>query len=191
MYKIDETRRDVCVTRFGCRKTARQTDGKFIPFDQPIVINVLQASHYNSSPRFFKSALFSLASSIATASRGNQQFKVPRALAGSLPYKSQIVEMRPQRKKTYMQKRAVVAGGTEERKARALMQQLLTVRNDAAAKRRAKKEETRAVFKKKMAENVAKKEAREKRESKDFWRKNGRKRAAGDDAGAGGKRSRN
>lgn len=116
--------------------------------------------------------------------------KVPRALAGSLPYKSQIVEMRPQRKKTYMQKRAVVAGGTEERKARAVMQQLLTVRNDAAAKRRAKKEETRASFKKKMADNVAKKEAREKRESKDFWRKNGRKRAAGDDAGAGGKRSR-
>lgn len=117
--------------------------------------------------------------------------KVPRALAAELPYKSQIVQTKPQRKQTYMQKRAVVAaGGSEERKARALMQQLLTVRNDAAAKRRVKKEETRTAFKKKMADNEAKKEAREKRETKEFWRKNGRKRAAGDEGGAGGKRSR-
>ncbi|TQV98810.1 hypothetical protein V2A60_007492 [Cordyceps javanica] len=118
--------------------------------------------------------------------------QVPRALAGSLPYKSQIVRAKPQKKQTYMQKRAVVAAaaGSEEKKARALMQQLLTVRNDAAAKRRAKKEETRAAFQKKMADNVAKKEAREKRETKEFWRKNGRKRAAGDEGGAGGKRSR-
>ncbi len=121
--------------------------------------------------------------------------KVPRALAGDLPFKSQIVQTKPQRKPTYMQKRAVVAGagsGSEEKKARALMQQLLTVRNDAAAKRRAKKDETRTVFKKRMADNAAKKEAREKRESKEFWRKNGRKRAAGDEGGggAGGKRSR-
>lgn len=122
--------------------------------------------------------------------------KVPRALAGELPFKSQIIQTKPQRKQTYMQKRAVVAaagsGGSEEKKARALMQQLLTVRNDAAAKRRAKKDETRTVFKKRMADNAAKKEAREKRESKEYWRKNGRKRAAGDEGGggAGGKRSR-
>ncbi|OAA45788.1 Ribosome biogenesis protein BMS1/TSR1 [Beauveria brongniartii RCEF 3172] len=123
--------------------------------------------------------------------------KVPRALAAQLPFKSQIVRTKPQRKKTYMQKRAMLpsagsAGGGEEKKARALMQQLLALRNDAAAKRRAKKDETRAQFKKKMADNLAKKEAREKRESKDFWRKNGRKRAAGDEGGggAGGKRSR-
>lgn len=120
--------------------------------------------------------------------------KVPRALAAELPYKSQIVQTKPQKKATYMQKRAVVASGVaggEEKKARALMQQLLTVRNDAAAKRRAKKEETRTAFKKKMADNEAKKEAREKRESKEFWRKNGRKRA-GDEGGGGGggKRSR-
>ncbi|KAJ3493147.1 hypothetical protein NLG97_g4919 [Lecanicillium saksenae] len=119
--------------------------------------------------------------------------KVPRALAAELPYKSQIVQTKPQKKQTYMQKRAVVvAGGSEEKKARALMQQLLTVRNDAAAKRRAKKDETRTAFKKKMADNAAKKEAREKRETKEFWRKNGRKRAAGDEGGgSGGKRSRN
>ncbi|CAM1511385.1 Fc.00g088980.m01.CDS01 [Cosmosporella sp. VM-42] len=113
--------------------------------------------------------------------------RVPRALAAELPYKSQIVQTKKQKKETYMQKRAVVlAPGSEEKKARALMQQLLTIRNDAAAKRRAKKDENRAAFKKKLADNEEKKEAREKRESKEFWRKNGRKRAAGEDGGGGG-----
>lgn len=116
--------------------------------------------------------------------------RVPRALAASLPFKSQIVQTKKQKKETYMQKRAVVVGGAEEKKARALMQQLLTVRNDAAAKRRAKKEENRAAFKKKMADNEEKKEAREKRETKEFWRKNGRKRNAGEEGGGGGKRRR-
>lgn len=115
--------------------------------------------------------------------------RVPRALAASLPYKSQIVQAKRQAKPTYMQKRAVVAGG-EEKKARAVMQQLLTIRNEAAAKRKAKKDENRAAFKKKLADNEQKKEAREKRESKEFWRKNGRKRGANEDGGGGGKRRR-
>ncbi|KAF4513556.1 hypothetical protein G6O67_000813 [Ophiocordyceps sinensis] len=115
--------------------------------------------------------------------------RVPRALAAKLPFRSQIVQTKPQRRQTYMQKRAVVvAPGSEDKKARALMQQLLTVRNDAVARRRAKKNESRAAFQKKMADNLQKKEAREKRESKEFWRKNGRKRAAGDDGGGGAKR---
>jgi ribosome biogenesis protein BMS1 len=113
--------------------------------------------------------------------------RVPRALAGQLPYRSQIVQTKPQRNKTYMQKRAVVhASGSDEKKARAFMQQLLTVRNDAAAKRRAKKDENRAAFKKKLADGADKKAAREKRESKEFWRKNGRKRATDEDGGSGG-----
>lgn len=123
--------------------------------------------------------------------------RVPRALAAQLPYKSQIVETKRQKEKTYMQKRAVVlAPGSEEKKARALMQQLLTIRNDAAAKRKVKKDENRAAFKKKLAINEEKKEAREKRETKEFWRKNGRKRSAQEDGaggaggGGGGKRRR-
>ncbi|WKT45998.1 hypothetical protein QSH57_010872 [Fusarium oxysporum f. sp. vasinfectum] len=115
--------------------------------------------------------------------------RVPRALAADLPFKSQIVETKKQKKETYMQKRAVVmAPGSEEKKARALMQQLLTIRNDAAAKRRAAKEKNRAAFQKKLADSEEKKEAREKRESKDFWRKNGRKRAAAEDGGGGKRR---
>lgn len=115
--------------------------------------------------------------------------RVPKALASQLPYKSQIVQTKKQTKPTYMQKRAVVENAPEEKKARAFMQELLTIRNDAAAKRRAKKAENRAAFQKKMAENMEKKEAREKRETKEFWSKNGRKRGA-DGGGGGGKRSR-
>ncbi|KPM36410.1 Ribosome biogenesis protein bms1 [Neonectria ditissima] len=117
--------------------------------------------------------------------------RVPRALAADLPFRSQIVQTKKQKKETYMQKRAVVlAPGSEEKKARALMQQLLTIRNDAAVKRRAKKDENRAAFKKKIADNEEKKEAREKRESKEYWRKNGRKRSAAEDGAAGGGKRR-
>lgn len=114
--------------------------------------------------------------------------RVPRALAAELPYKSQIVQMRPQKKKTYMQKRAVVVGG-EERRARDLLQKLTTIRKDALEKRKAKKEEKRAVFRKKMADMNEKKEAREKREKQEYWRKEGRKRQNAEEGG-GGKRRR-
>ncbi|PHH82888.1 hypothetical protein CDD82_4423 [Ophiocordyceps australis] len=117
--------------------------------------------------------------------------RVPRALAAELPFASQIVEMRKQAKPTYMQKRAVVlAPGSDEKKARALMTQLLTLGNEAAAKRRAKKDDNRAAFKKKMADNADKKEAREKRESKEYWRINGKKRSAVDQGGRGGSNKR-
>ncbi|KAF7539052.1 hypothetical protein G7054_g2400 [Neopestalotiopsis clavispora] len=114
--------------------------------------------------------------------------KVPRALAASLPYKSQIVQMKPQRHTTYMQKRAVVLGG-EEKKARDLLQKITTIRKDTEAKRKAKKDENRAKFKKRMEEMNDKKEAREKREKKEYWEREGKKRKAGEDGG-GGKRRR-
>ncbi|KAI1379351.1 DUF663-domain-containing protein [Hypoxylon crocopeplum] len=116
--------------------------------------------------------------------------KVPRALAAELPFKSQIVQTRPQKRQTYMQKRAVVLGG-EERRARDLLQKLTTIRKDAAARRRLKKDEKRAEFKKKMLDMGEKKEARERREKQEYWRKEGRKRKGeADGAGGGGKRRR-
>ncbi|KAK2064992.1 AARP2CN domain-containing protein [Colletotrichum caudatum] len=116
--------------------------------------------------------------------------RVPRALAAELPFKSQIVQARKQKKNTYMQKRAVVLT-KEEKTARNLLQQLSTIRNDKVAKRAAKKEEKRAEYRKKLAESEEKKEAREKKESKEFWRKNGRKRQAPDEgAGGGGQKRR-
>ncbi|KKY36039.1 putative gtp binding protein bms1 [Diaporthe ampelina] len=113
--------------------------------------------------------------------------RVPRKLAADLPYKSQIVQTKAQKKPTYMQKRAVVLGG-EEKKARDLMQKLTTIRKDVAEKRKAKKDENRAAFKKKMADMAEKKAAREKRETKEWWSREGKKRRSGDEGGGGGKR---
>jgi ribosome biogenesis protein BMS1 len=115
--------------------------------------------------------------------------RVPRALAAELPYKSQIVQTKPQSKQTYMQKRAVVVGG-EEKKARDLMQKIMTLRNEKVAKRRVAKEEKRKVYRKKVEENAEKREEREKKEKQDYWRKEGKKRRADTDGGGGGKRKR-
>ncbi|KAI0970574.1 GTP binding protein Bms1 [Xylaria arbuscula] len=125
---------------------------------------------------------------IERATRHFNPLKVPRALAADLPYKAQIVRMKPQKRDTYMQKRAVVLGG-EEKRARDLMQKLSTVRKDTIAKRRAKKEEKRVEFRKKMAVMNEKKEARERREKQEYWQREGKKRK-GDVEGGGGKRRR-
>ncbi|KAI5291796.1 Glycoside hydrolase 2 (Mannanase, beta-galactosidase) [Ascosphaera aggregata] len=116
--------------------------------------------------------------------------RVPRQLAAELPFKSQIVKMRPQRRDTYLQKRAVVLGG-EEKRARALMQQLATLRNEKVAKRAAAQEKRREVYRAKVAENLEKKAEREKRERDEYWRKEGRKRKSeGEGGGSGGKKRR-
>ena len=101
--------------------------------------------------------------------------KVPRQLAADLPFKSQITKMRPRKKETYLQKRAVVLGG-EEKRARDLMQKLTTLRNEKIAKRQAAQEERRKVYRAKVAENLEKKEAREKKERDEFWSREGKKR---------------
>ena len=114
--------------------------------------------------------------------------RVPRQLATNLPFKSQITQTKARKAgPTYLQKRAVVLGG-EERKARDLMQKLMTLRNEKVEKRAKKQEERREVYRKKVAENLENKSAREKRERDEFWRKEGKKRQAGAEGGGGGKR---
>lgn len=115
--------------------------------------------------------------------------RVPRAIAAQLPYKSQIIQTKKQKRDTYMQKRAVILGG-EEKKARDLMQKLTTIRKDVAEKRRKKKEENRAEYRKRVAEFEERKESRERKESKAYWQREGKKRKPGQDAGGGGKRRR-
>jgi ribosome biogenesis protein BMS1 len=110
--------------------------------------------------------------------------RVPRQLAKDLPYKSQITQMRPRKEQTYVQKRAVVLGG-EEKKARDLMQKLSTMHNDKRAKRAAAQEERKQVYRAKVAENVEKRAEREKREKKDYWRQEGKKRKHTDSEGGG------
>ena len=115
--------------------------------------------------------------------------RIPRGLAAELPYKSQITQMAPQRKQTYLQKRAVVLGG-EEKRARDLMQKIMTIRKEKVEKRRAKQEERKEPYRRKVRENEEKKAEREKRERTEYWRKEGKKRRNQDDGGGsrGGKR---
>ncbi|KAK3687495.1 hypothetical protein B0T22DRAFT_403436 [Podospora appendiculata] len=113
--------------------------------------------------------------------------KVPRALAAELPFKSQIVQTKPQKKETYMQKRAVVVRG-EEKKARDLMQKLTTIRKEVATKRREKKEEKRVEYRKRVSELEERMESNKKKESKAYWEREGKKRGPSDGGGGGGKR---
>lgn len=121
--------------------------------------------------------------------------RVPRKLAADLPFKSQIAAMKPQKKETYLQKRAVVLGG-EEKKARRLLDQVVTIRNEKVEKRRKKQEERKDPYKKKVAENAEKKSEREKREKQEYWQREGKKRrfqdgeGGGAAGGGGGKRRR-
>ena len=101
--------------------------------------------------------------------------RVPRALAADLPFKSQIAHMAPQRKQTYLQKRAVVLGG-EEKRARDLMQKITTLRNEKVEKRRRKQEERKEPYRRKVKENEEKRAEREKRERDEYWRREGKKR---------------
>ena len=114
--------------------------------------------------------------------------RVPKTIAANLPFQSQIAQMAPQRKQTYMQKRAVVLGGQEKR-VRDLMQKLLTIRKDKIEKRRKKQEERKEPYRRKKQEDEEKKAGREKREREQYWRKEGKKRRNTDDGG-GGKRAR-
>lgn len=111
--------------------------------------------------------------------------RVPRQLAADLPFKSQIAQMKPQRKQTYMQKRAVVLGG-EEKRARDLMQKILTIRRDKEEKRRVAQEKRKEPYRRKMKENEEMRAGREKREKDEYWRREGKKRKGGDENGGGG-----
>ena len=127
---------------------------------------------------------------IARQERHFNPLRVPKNLAADLPFKSQIPQMAPQRKQTYLQKRAVVLGG-EERRARDLMQKILTIRKEKVEKRRLKQEERREPYRKKMKANEEMKAERERREREEYWRKEGRKRRAGEEgSGRGGGRKR-
>ncbi|KAF2122351.1 hypothetical protein BDV96DRAFT_618615 [Lophiotrema nucula] len=118
--------------------------------------------------------------------------RVPRKLAADLPFKSQIATMKPQKKETYMQKRAVVSS-KEEKNARRLLNEVMAIRNEKVEKRRAKQEERKGGYRAKVAENAEKKREREKREKEEFWRREGRKRkfqSEGGDGPGGGKKRR-
>ncbi|KAH3667215.1 hypothetical protein OGAPHI_002864 [Ogataea philodendri] len=104
--------------------------------------------------------------------------QVPRQIKANLPYKSQIHQMKKQKKQGYMQKRAVVLGG-EEKKARSLIQTIQTVKKDKDIKKREKKQEKNNERLKKMAKLEATRIEKEKERKKEFFSKEGKKRKIG------------
>ena len=103
--------------------------------------------------------------------------RVPRQLAADLPFKSQIAQMKPQKNKTYLQKRAVVEGG-EAKRSRQLLNMVATLHKAKREKREEAQEKRKEPYRRKVKENEEKRAEREKRESQAFWRKEGKKRAA-------------
>jgi ribosome biogenesis protein BMS1 len=98
--------------------------------------------------------------------------------------------MTKQKKPTYLQKRTVILGG-EEKRARDLLQKVMTLRNEKVRKRKEKKAVDREKHVKKVQDADAMRTAREKREKKEFWQKEGRKRKPDADGGGGrGKKRR-
>jgi ribosome biogenesis protein BMS1 len=110
--------------------------------------------------------------------------RIPRKVAAELPFKSQISNVKPQRKLTYLQKRAVVVDG-EEKKARKLMAQLSMLKKEKQEKRRAAQEKRREPHRRKVEENKEKREQREKKEKQEYWQKEGKKRKNDGEGGGG------
>ena len=101
--------------------------------------------------------------------------KIPKALQASLPFASRQLNLKKQRKPTYLQKRQVVLGG-EEKRARDLLQKIMTLQNEKTRKRKEKRAVERVKYLKKKEESAELRRAREKREKKEFWEREGRKR---------------
>jgi ribosome biogenesis protein BMS1 len=100
--------------------------------------------------------------------------KVPKKLQGSLPYESKPKLMRPQKKQTYLQKRAVVLE-PEEKKAVALLQQMRALRKDQVQRRKEKKGERKVEHQKKVDREDAKAAEKAKVKKKDYMRAAGLK----------------
>lgn len=95
--------------------------------------------------------------------------KVSRGLQAALPYASKPRTMKPQRKKTYMAKRAVIME-PEEKKAIALMQQIRALRKDQITKRKEKQSERKAAHHKKVEKEQATREMKDKEKRREIMR---------------------
>lgn len=132
-------------------------------------------------------------SSYKKVERVDRQFnglRVPKAVQKDLPFKSQVHQMKPQRKKTYMAKRAVVLGG-DEKKARSFIQNVLTISKDKDQRKKAKKQDQRKDRLKRLAKAEEEKSQKDKEKKREYFASHGKKRAAGDnDSNSSGKRRR-
>ena len=115
--------------------------------------------------------------------------KVPRKLQAALPYASKPKLMKPQKKATYLQKRAVLLE-PEEKKALAVMQQMQAIRKEAVARRREKKHERAETRKKRLEKDEERQTEKKRGERKEHMRIAGikSKREAENEAGGGRKK---
>ena len=112
---------------------------------------------------------------IVRTDRHFNRLKVPRRLQGELPYASKAKIMKPQRKATYVQRRAVVLE-SEERKAIALLQQAKALRKDQVTRRRQERDRKAGVRRKIAEKEASGKEERKRRDRKEYMRTTGVKR---------------
>lgn len=100
--------------------------------------------------------------------------KVPHAIKQDLPFKSQIHQMKPQNKQTYLAKRAVVLGG-DEKKARDLMNKIATIKNSKEAKRKGKKDEKFKDRLKELAKKDVIRKEKEQERKRNYFMREGKK----------------
>lgn len=119
--------------------------------------------------------------------------KVPRSIQKDLPFKSQIRQMKPQKRQTYLAKRAVVMDG-EEKQMRDLMNKIHTLKKDKETKRLAKKKEKFQDRLKEVAKKEETKREKERERKKEYFSREGKKRnldqSEGNAAAFGAKRRR-
>ncbi|KAH7925869.1 DUF663-domain-containing protein [Leucogyrophana mollusca] len=111
---------------------------------------------------------------VERSARRFNTLKVPKKLQAALPYASKPKLMKPQGRRTYIQKRAVVLE-PEEKKAIALLQQIRALRKDQLARRKEKQHERKEVHRKKVEKEEANKDEKEKEKRKDYMRAAGMK----------------
>ncbi|XBW34766.1 hypothetical protein QEN19_000332 [Hanseniaspora menglaensis] len=94
--------------------------------------------------------------------------RVPKQIQQNLPFKSQVSAMKPAKKQTYLQKRAVVLGG-EEKKARTFMQKVFTIAKDKDLKKKKKQEEYISKKEVKLAKEAEVKKEKEKERKRKYF----------------------
>jgi ribosome biogenesis protein BMS1 len=111
---------------------------------------------------------------IERTTRRFNPLKISKSLQASLPYASKPKIMLPQRRSTYLQKRAVVLE-PEERKRSALLQQMRALRKAQLDKRKEKKAEERVTRQKREARRAEEEGLKDRAKRKEIMRLAGQK----------------
>ncbi|KAF8003756.1 hypothetical protein HF325_001204 [Metschnikowia pulcherrima] len=101
--------------------------------------------------------------------------RVPKLIQKELPFKSQVLTIKPQKRKSYMAKRAVVVDG-DEKKMRDLVNKVNTLKKVKDKKRKEKKQEKFQDRLKALAKKEEGKKEKEKERKKEYFAKEGKKR---------------